>query len=146
MMDSSTRLALRTDNIAATIIDGEAVIINLSTGVYYSLIGAGVEAWRWIEQGHALGAVAEALASRYETSPEQTAADVSRLAEEMLKEELVCIAETTAEAAAIPPATGGKIPYQAPALEAYRDMEDLLALDPPMPGLRDVPWQPTGPK
>ena len=145
-MDSSTRLTLRTDDIAATVIDGEAVIINLSTGVYYSLMGTGVEAWTWIEQGHSLGAVAEALAARYEVSLERAAADVSHLGEEMLKEDLVSIAQETASSSAIPLAAGNKSAYTPPALEAYRDMEDLLALDPPMPGLRDIPWQSPGRK
>ena len=140
-MDSNIRLTLRSDNIASTIIDGEGVIINLSTGVYYSLTGSGLEAWTWIEQGHSLGAVAEAFASRYEISLEQADGDVRQLAEEMLKEELVNIADGPPGQARIPQATGDKSPYQAPVLEAYRDMEDLLALDPPMPGLRDVPWQ-----
>jgi len=139
-MDSSTCLALRADNIAATIIDGEAVIINLSTGVYYSLTGAGVDAWTWIDQGHSLGAVGEALTSRYDVSLEQAISDARQLAEQMLAEQLVSIAERAAPAG-IPPAAGDKLPYQTPVLEAYRDMEDLLALDPPMPGLRDVPWQ-----
>lgn len=140
-MDTNSRLTLQTDNIASTIIDGEGVIINLSTGVYYSLTGSGLEAWTWIEQGHSLGAVAEAFASRYEIPLEQAEGDVRQLAEQMLKEGLVKIADGPAGHTGIPHATDDKSRYQAPALEAYRDMEDLLALDPPMPGLRDVPWQ-----
>jgi hypothetical protein len=32
-------------------------------------------------------------------------------------------------------------PYEPPVLERYADMEDLLALDPPMPGIANLPWQ-----
>ena len=31
--------------------------------------------------------------------------------------------------------------YTPPVLEVYTDMSDLLALDPPMPGLADIPWR-----
>jgi hypothetical protein len=34
-----------------------------------------------------------------------------------------------------------KSAYEPPKLNAYRDMGDLLALDPPMPGLEDIPWE-----
>ena len=33
--------------------------------------------------------------------------------------------------------------YAAPQLNVYRDMGDLLALDPPTPGLELTPWQDT---
>jgi hypothetical protein len=137
---------LRTDSIAATIIDGEAVIVNLSTGVYYSLTGSGPDAWTWLEQGHSIGEVAQALASRWSVPAEQAAGDVQRLAEQLLQEELVSIANGLAPAASLEPGTASQSGYQAPVLEAYRDMEDLLALDPPMPGLRDVPWKPAANK
>ena len=32
-----------------------------------------------------------------------------------------------------------KLPYEAPVLQVYRDMEDLLALDPPIPG-QEAAW------
>ncbi len=34
-----------------------------------------------------------------------------------------------------------RLPYTAPTLEIFRDMQDLLALDPPMAGLSDIPWK-----
>ena len=34
-----------------------------------------------------------------------------------------------------------KAPYEIPKLNIYRDMGDLLALDPPVPGLGDTPWK-----
>ena len=34
-----------------------------------------------------------------------------------------------------------KASYDIPKLNIYRDMGDLLALDPPVPGLGDTPWK-----
>ena len=33
------------------------------------------------------------------------------------------------------------VPYESPLLNIYRDMGDLLALDPPMPGLAEMNWK-----
>jgi len=33
-----------------------------------------------------------------------------------------------------------KKPYAAPQLQIYRDMQDLLALDPPAPGMNQIAW------
>jgi len=34
-----------------------------------------------------------------------------------------------------------KVPYEIPKINIYRDLGDLLALDPPVPGLGDTPWK-----
>ena len=34
-----------------------------------------------------------------------------------------------------------KLAYESPQLKIYRDLGDLLALDPPIPGLEDTPWR-----
>ena len=39
---------------------------------------------------------------------------------------------------------GVRLPYDAPMLTTYRDMADLLALDPPMPRLEDIVWDDPG--
>jgi len=46
--------------------------------------------------------------------------------------------EPGSAAASQPAPQGAKAAYAPPALNIYRDMQDLLALDPPMPGLRDI--------
>jgi hypothetical protein len=34
-----------------------------------------------------------------------------------------------------------KVPYEISKLNTYRDMKDLLTLDPPVPGLGDTLWK-----
>jgi Coenzyme PQQ synthesis protein D (PqqD) len=128
--------------VAAEVIDGEAILINLSTGVYYSLDGTGGLAWEMIAAGRSLGEVAGALAGRYRVSAEQTVADVLQLADHLLREGLVQpAAGEPAPAPQTAAPAGEAMPYTSPTLTIYRDMGDLLALDPPMPGLQDLPWE-----
>jgi Coenzyme PQQ synthesis protein D (PqqD) len=126
--------------ISAKVVDGEAVIINLSTGVYYSLTGSGALVWALLERGHGRGAIVDELSRRYGIDAERAGADLDELLATLGAEAL--IAETDSRADPSPseldfPAGG----YEPPTLEKYADMADLLALDPPMPGLRDIPWR-----
>jgi hypothetical protein len=135
-----TRFSVRTNDVAAKIIDGEAIIINLANGLYYSLAGVGSEIWALIEGGVSLGEMAAILGARYARGHAEVASDLERLAQELLDENLVAIAPADGhphgDPAALP---GAGQAYAPPALQIYRDMAELLALDPPMPGLQVSP-------
>ena len=152
MLTSTSRFRIREEEVAAKVIEGEAIIINLATGVYYSLTGTGGEAWAMIEAGRTLSEIAACFSQRYAIPASQAHGDVERLVAQLVDEQLVEVA-SVAEAAGTggaaasgngSPATEAEAapgPYAAPALESYRDMADLLALDPPMPGLQATAWQ-----
>jgi hypothetical protein len=136
------RLRPNEGEVAAKVFDGEAILINLSTGAYYSMAGVGGLVWELIEQDHSLDQIAGAVAARYEVSPDVARGDVERLAGELVREKLAIAVTTAASGARGPVAPGGaKLPYAAPTLNIYRDMGDLLALDPPMPALDEIPWK-----
>ena len=140
-MDMNRRLC-RCEEVAAKVIDGEAIMINLNTGVYYSLDKVGGSIWELLERGHSLGEIADAVTAQYDVSQEQARADVDRLAAELLQENLVKISNDEP-----PPgqyseaAQQQKLTYESPGLNIYRDMGDLLALDPPTPGFQDAAWR-----
>jgi hypothetical protein len=130
------------EEVAAKVIDGEAILINLSNGIYYSLDNVGGLIWELIEGGSSLEAIVGAVRARYDISRAQAQADVERLAAELLQENLV----TVSSDGATPlehrdQEQQSKLSYAAPILNIYRDMGDLLALDPPMPGLADMAWK-----
>jgi len=140
MPQLSSRLIPQDENITSSVIDGEAVLVNLSTGAYYSLLGAACDAWILFEQSATLGETAVTLAARYTVPPKQVEEDLVRFADALVAEGIASLGEQPGKmpnSAELPLVT---MPYKAPELEIYRDMEELLALDPPMPGLRDVPW------
>jgi hypothetical protein len=60
----------------------------------------------------------------------------------LLQENLVVASENGATAGAqTMTEPEAKLPYELPKLNIYRDMGDLLALDPPVPGLGETPWK-----
>jgi len=130
------------EGIAARVIDGEAIIINLTTGIYYSMDRVGGSIWAMLEDGHSLGQIAEAVIDRYEVSSEQAQDDLERVTAELVRENLIAVSDDQA-------APQGdrevkqhqRLPYETPRLNAYRDLGELLALDPPRPGFADIVWK-----
>ena len=143
MLTLKSRLRPNVEEVAAKVIDGEAVLINLSNGVYYSMDEVGALIWEMVESKYSLEEMVATICARYDVSTEQTQSDVERLAAELLDENLLSVADETTSKEEIE--SQGNAPtnaaYASPQLNVYRDMGDLLALDPPTPGLELTPWQ-----
>ena len=142
MLAPESRFVVNTPGVAAKVIEGEAIIMNLSTGMYYSMDGVGALLWEWVERGHSVGEIVDGLADRYETSISQVQADVEHLLDQVIQEGLVSIASAgSATPGMIGPPADSRLPYRSPELIRYSDMAELLALDPPMP-MPAAPWTP----
>ncbi len=132
----SDRLSPRSAEIAAKVIDGEAIIINLANGYYYSLEGAGAVVWEGISAQQSLDAIAACLRRRFEVSAEAACEDIKALAADLVREELVSIAEGPQPVVAWGSETpAGREVYVRPVLQKYGDMAHFFALDPPLPDL-----------
>lgn len=117
-------------SVVAEIIDGEAVIMNLSTGHYFSTQGAGSELWSLVEGGVSEAGLAGYLQQRYRLEAGEAATGAETFLSQLREHDLVVAA--TADAPSVP----ARVPdpsaaaYAPPVLNAYSDMEDLLLLDP----------------
>ena len=131
-----------TTAVAAKVIDGEAIIMNLTNGAYYSMDGVGALVWEGIEQSEAGDAIAERIARRYGADAARVRADVTRLIGELVAEGLIVETDARAAAATASEDGAGSTAYTAPTLNKYTEMADLLALAPPMPALEEIPGQP----
>jgi len=138
MLDLTTRLQPCESEVAARVFDGEAIIINLATGSYYSMVGAGGLVWQLIEQHCSLGEIAEQLSAHYDVTLEVARADVGRLIAQLLEHGVVMTSTETAVRGALPQAEQ-RSAYSSPSLSVFTDMRNLLALDPPMPALEPLP-------
>jgi hypothetical protein len=125
-----------TDEVASKVVDGEAILINLSNGMYYSMDTVGGYIWSLVADGHGLDAISAAVAQRYEIAEDQAKQDVDALAQQLLDEKVVIPADGGTPAglaeADKTPATDA---YTTPQLTKFDDMVDLFALDPPLPEL-----------
>jgi hypothetical protein len=124
------RYAVNSGQVISEIIDGEAVMINLTTGNYYSLNEVGAAIWDSIEAGASADEIVERLGGRYEGVQSEIEKATTGLIEELLREELIVAAERDGSVVSAVEPVSDRPPFQAPLLEKHTDMQDLILLDP----------------
>lgn len=137
MLSPSDVITANEQQVAAKVMEGEAILINLSTGAYYSTPSTGGFIWSLIERRLSINEMVRAVTEHYDVARPQAEADVLRLCEELCAEGLALQSVGVAQGVA-PEAAGTRLSYEAPALEKYTDMAEMFALDPPLPGLSTV--------
>lgn len=133
MMQTSSRFQVDEKRVTYRIIDGEAIIINLITGMYHSLDKTGAVAWALIAGGYSIDESAEVLSCRFSAPVEQVRDDLIRLVDDLVTQNLVVAAEGAAAGGQVALDPHNDDPYEPPVLNTYDDMGDVLALDPPLP-------------
>ncbi len=136
------RFRVDPDKVVHETIEGEAILIHLDNGFYYSLDGAGAEIWGLLAESRSVDETAGALAREYDS--DEVAPEVRRIADELLAENLL---EPTDLAPAV--ALNGDDPaerraFTAPVLKKYEDMQDFLLVD-PIHETSDAGWPETKP-
>jgi hypothetical protein len=77
--------------VLAREVDGETVLLNLESGVYFGLDAVGTDMWRVLCTGVTLEETAHAIEAAYEVERSQLAADILRLVEELAASGLVTV-------------------------------------------------------
>jgi Coenzyme PQQ synthesis protein D (PqqD) len=132
-MQTTSRFKVNEKLVTSKIIDGEAIIINLANGMYYSLEKTGALVWMLIGGRYSVGECADVVAARFSIPVERVRVDVDRLVNDLVNQNLVLAAGTDTRTieVVLDPAAGDA--YEPPVLNTYDDMGDVLALDPPLP-------------
>jgi len=144
------RFRINAPTVVAEIIDGEAVIMNLQSGHYYSAAGIACLLWECIVAGQTPPELAVSLSSRYAVNGANLSGDVEAFLEQLQTHELVVRRfEDTVDAVAALSEAASELPYAQPRLDVFTEMEDLLLLDPihdmgdgawPMPVKAEAAW------
>ena len=134
------RFRLNAPKVIADVIDGEVVIMNLERGSYYSLDQVGADIWGSILTGRSTEEIADAIAEHFAVARERALAVTGRITQQMLEEDLIVAVSGDDNGRASPPAIAmASTTYVEPTLTVYSDMKDLLAFDPPLPGIESYP-------
>ena len=140
-MTGETAFTLNPEQATAKVMGDEAVVINVATGRYYSMDGASCIAWLVLSGGGSIDDAVTAVAERYDGDSDVVRTDVTALLEDLLTEDLVVPAPSAGELL-LPPADTTRPPYETVYLQKFRDMEELLAFDPPLPRTADPASRP----
>ena len=129
----TTRFAVTTPNVMHETIDGEVILVDVRSGMYYNLRGSGAAVWHSIERGQSVDEIEADLQRRYDASDEEIRAAVRELLGELEREGLV----QAAQGDAVPEArsssldeTDTGLPFEPPLLEKHTDMKAMILIDP----------------
>jgi hypothetical protein len=123
--------------------DGEAAIIDLRSGAYFSLDQVGALLWPLIVTGATLETLVE-LAHATTDGGDDVALGIERFMTDLVTEGLVEeVGDVDGEVPA--PTNGARIPFTAPEIQRFDDLQELLLLD-PIHDVSDQGWPhtPTG--
>jgi hypothetical protein len=76
----------RSEDVTYQLIAGEAILIRMSTGTYFSLNPVGTEFWNMLDGGQTIGRHAEMIADKYNAKVGALASELNGLAEVVLAE------------------------------------------------------------
>jgi hypothetical protein len=131
---SNQRFRVNTPTVTHETIDGEAVIINLDSGNYYSLVEVGSFIWGLVEQGASASEVHNLVLQTYQGDATDIDRGVQELLDQLQQENLIVPVEgaETFDLTQVLPSNNGhdKPSFNPPLLHKYSDMQELLLLDP----------------
>jgi len=141
---SNQRFRVNTPTVTHETIDGEAVIINLDSGNYYSLVEVGSFIWGLIEKGASASEVKNVILHTYQGDAGDVDRGVQELLAQLQQENLIVPVDGAGEAfdlaQAVPSSNGHEKPsFNPPLLHKYSDMQELLLLD-PIHDVDDAGW------
>jgi Coenzyme PQQ synthesis protein D (PqqD) len=87
-LQSNSRIQ-HSPNATFQVVAGEAILIHLQTGVYYSLNDVGTTFWNMMDGQRTIDQCADAIAAEYNAPREVVLGDLSELADELAAEGLV---------------------------------------------------------
>jgi hypothetical protein len=90
MLNASDKATPDSD-VIVTELDGEAVLLNLDTKLYFSLNTTGVRIWKLLAEGLTLGDISERLFEEYDVTPEKAQQCVLELVGQLNDEKLVTV-------------------------------------------------------
>ena len=132
-MNADLIYRINSPNTVHEIIEGEAIIINMKKGYYYSTDQTGAFIWELVGQNLDVEGMLTRIMKRYAGEPQEVRCILKDFLERLQSENLVSTL-SAGQAAAEPVSqgvfNGDILPFSTPELHKYTDLQDLLLLDP----------------
>jgi Coenzyme PQQ synthesis protein D (PqqD) len=137
---TAIRYALTSPDIVGRVMDGEVVIINLATGLYYYSRGVGAVVWEAVQAGAHAQDIVSLVCKDFDVEVDVVAADVAAFIKSLLDEQLIRqdgmqISDGPDDDHVVVANGYDRALYEAPSLAKFTDMAQFLTIDPPLPSL-----------
>ena len=123
------------EQIVSKLMDGEAIVINLTSGVYYSMEGTAAKIWRDLCAGIELSALVSDAETAYPENAD-VPAQIEAFVALLVADGLLAEGGTQTPEVDAPEETAWPEVYAAPQRESFDDVAEMVALDPPLPELQ----------
>jgi hypothetical protein len=125
------RFRINDPTVIAEVIGGEAVIVNLDSGTYFSLRDTAAIIWEQLERAETVDRIVRHVLERYTGTEEDISATIRTFVDGLVADGLIVPADAKATAVGDDePAPAERTPFLPPLVERFTDMKDLLLLDP----------------
>jgi len=139
-MDDGHFLHIDRGKAAFDKLDGEVIIVDVVTGLYFNLQGTAVAIWEAIEQGTTVVGLRDRMTTAFDGDPLAIAAAVDRMVAQLADQGLLIARPEPPTVPALPlDGPAGRIAFTEPVIERYSDVKDLLTLD-PIHDVSDFGW------
>src|SRR5262249_52054879 len=128
-MADRARFRLNSPQAVGETVDGEAIVVNLGTGTYYSIQGDTMLLWEAITAGATVDEIASAGAEVTGESRDAITAAVDRFCTSLVEQGLI-VERADSDGAPAFDLSGAGSGLLEPSFETYADMQDLILLDP----------------
>lgn len=127
-----SRYRINSPKVIHQIFESEVVVVNLETGSYYSVEGAGIDIWRLLGECRDTAEVEAFVSDGANGKAVANATAVRRFIEQLSDESLIVPDEGVVPAGPKRELPGNmtKFANNPPLLRKFTDMQDLLLLDP----------------
>ncbi len=135
-MIETTFLKVNEPNVVHETIDGEAILLDLKTGNYFSLDGAGAIIWDYISLTGRWRNAIDLMVQKTAKQKDLISSSIETFVEELIEENLLVPVDNgsgfTSEVSSDieKGLVEAAIAFKAPVVNKYSDMQDLLLLDP----------------
>jgi hypothetical protein len=126
------RLRINAPRIALEQIEGETIIIDFDSGAYFSIGSIGSELVQRVMQGFTVDEVSQYAVDRYSGPAAEIERSVRDFFQKLQRESILMKAgeNLSSPSEPLPPPLPERPTFEAPVLNKYTDMKDLLLLDP----------------
>ena len=129
-MAENLRYNIFDNNIISDVFGEEVVLVNLQSGVYYSLKYSAAQIWIRLINQYSPTEVFADLIQIYQVDENDLISDINLFITQLLEDKIIKIASETEKKSIEFNSKGILVTYTSPVVEAFSDMQEILLLDP----------------
>jgi len=129
-MEGKLRFTIFDRNIISDVFGDEAVLVNLETGVYFSLRASAAQIWIRLQNNYSVDEIIADLLNVYLVNHDELLQQTNAFVQQLIDKQLIKLSDIGEKQNIAIHQNEQKLAFSAPILEVFSDMQEILLLDP----------------